>query len=37
MEPAPIALCDERTVRSLDSHLNVSNFEQADAEPFDTQ
>jgi hypothetical protein len=31
MEAAPIALCDEDCARSLDSHLNVSNFEQADA------
>jgi hypothetical protein len=37
MEAAPIALCDEGTAPSLDSHLNVSNFEQADAKPFDTQ
>jgi len=29
MEAPPIALCEEGTV--LDSHLNVSNFEQAGA------
>jgi hypothetical protein len=29
MEAAPIALCEEGT--ALDSHLNVSNFEQAGA------
>jgi hypothetical protein len=31
MEAAPIALCDEEALHALDSHLNVSNFEQAGA------